>query len=130
MDEFTITIPRERPFATVVGLVVGGIAARHEVTLDVLDDLQLALDGVLERTDDDHEGQLTVELRIEGGTIAAFVGPVTESTAAELEEEAGDSLGLRRLLETVVDSVRISERDGGPWIELRKGYELAGTESA
>jgi hypothetical protein len=130
MDEFTISIPRERPFATVVGLVVGGIAARHEVTLDVLDDLQLALDGVLERTDDDHEGQLTIELRVEGGTIAANIGPVTESAAAELEEEAGESLGLRRLLETVVDSVRISERDGGPWIELRKGYELAGTESA
>ena len=130
MDEFTISIPRERPFATVVGLVVGGIAARHEVTLDVLDDLQLALDGVLERTDDDHEGQLTIELRVEGGTIAAVIGPVTESTAAELEEETGDSLSLRRLLETVVDSVRISERDGGPWIELRKGYELAGTESA
>jgi hypothetical protein len=130
MDEFTISIPRERPFAAVVGLVVGGIAARHEVTLDVLDDLQIALDGVLERTDDDHEGQLTIELRVEGGTIAAFIGPVTESTAAELEEEADDSLGLRRLLETVVDSVRISERDGGPWIELRKGYELAGTESA
>jgi len=53
-----------------------------------------------------------------------------EETAAELEEEAGESLGLRRLLETVVDSVRIAERDGGPWIELRKGYELAGTESA
>ena len=129
VDEFTISIPRERPFATVVGLVVGGIAARHEVTLDVLDDLQLALDGVLERTDDDHEGQLTIELRVEGGTIAAVIGPVTESTAAELEEDAGESLGLRRLLETVVDSVRISERDGGPWIELRKGYELAGSES-
>ncbi len=129
MDEFTISIPRERPFATVVGLVVGGIAARHEVTLDVLDDLQLALDGVLERTDDDHEGQLTIELRVEGGTIAAVIGPVTESTAAELEEDAGESLGLRRLLETVVDSVRVSERDGGPWIELRKGYELAGSES-
>ena len=130
MDEFTISIPREGPFATVVGLVVGGIAARHEVTLDVLDDLQLALDRVLERTDDDHEGQLTIELRVEGGTIAAFIGPVTESTAAELEQEPGDALGLRRLLETVVDTVTISERDGGPWIELRKGYELAGTELA
>ena len=129
MDEFTISIPRERPFATVAGLVVGGIAARHDVTLDVLDDLQLALDGVLERTDDDHEGQVTIELRVEGGTIAAFIGPVTESTAAELEEEAGDSLGLRRLLETVVDSVTLTERDGGPWVELRKGYELAGSES-
>lgn len=129
MDEFTITIPRERPFATVVGLVVGGIAARHEVTLDVLDDLQLALDGILERTDDDHEGQLTIELRVEGGTIAALIGPVTASTAAELEEEAGDAIGLRRLLETVVDSVTVAERDGGPWVELRKGYELAGSES-
>jgi hypothetical protein len=129
MDEFAISIPRERPFATVVGLVVGGIAARHEVTLDVLDDLQLALDEVLERTDDDHVRQLTIELRVQVGTIAAFIGPVTASTAAELEEEAGDSLGLRRLLETVVDSVAVSERDGGPWIELRKGYELAGSES-
>ena len=129
MDEFTISIPRERPFATVVGLVVGGIAARHEVTLDVLDDLQLALDGVLERSDDDQEGELTIELRIEGGTIAAFIGPVTASTAAELEEEAGDAIGLRRLLETVVDSVTLAERDGGPWVELRKGYELAGSES-
>ena len=130
MDEFTITIPRERPFATVVGLVVGGIAARHEVTLDVLDDLQLALDGVLERTDDDHEGQLTIEVRFEEGTIEALIGPVTTSTAAELEEEAGESLGLRRLREAVVDSVTVSERDGGPWIEIRKGYELAGSESA
>ena len=129
MDEFTISIPRERPFATVVGLVVGGIAARHEVTLDVLDDLQLALDGVLERTDDDHEGQLTIELRVEGGTIAAVIGPVTASTAAELEQEAGDAIGLRRLLETVVDSVTVAERDGGPWVELHKGYELARSES-
>ena len=130
MDEFTISIPRERPFAAVVGLVVGGIAARHEVTLDVLDDLQLALDGVLERTDDDHEGQLTIELRIEGGTIAAFIGPVTESTAAELEEEAGDSLGLRRLLETVVDSVRSPSGTADRGSSCARAIRLAGTESA
>ena len=128
MDEFTISIPRERPFATVAGLVIGGIVARHEVTLDVFDDLQLALDGVLERSDED-DGQVTIQVRIENGTIATVIGPVTESTAAELQQEAGESLGLRRLLETVVDSVTLSERDGGSWIELRKGYELAGSES-
>jgi hypothetical protein len=130
MDEFTISIPRERPFAAVVGLVLGGIAARHDVTLDVLDDLQLALDELLERTDDDDEGQITIDVRVEGGTIAASVGPVTDSTAAELDHEAGDSLDLRRLLEAVVDSVTLSQRDGGSWVELRKGYELAGTETA
>ena len=128
MDEFTISIPRERPFATVAGLVIGGIVARHDVTLDVLNDLQLALDGVLERSDED-EGQVTIEIRVDNGTIATFIGPVTESTAAELEQEAGDSLGLRRLLETVVDSVTLSERESGSWIELRKGYERAGGKS-
>jgi hypothetical protein len=128
MDEFTISIPRERPFATVAGLVIGGIVARHDVTLDVLNDLQLALDGVLERSDEE-EGQVTIEVRVDNGTIATFIGPVTESTAAELEQDADDSLGLRRLLETVVDSVTLSERESGSWIELRKGYELAGSES-
>jgi hypothetical protein len=128
MDEFTISIPRERPFATVAGLVIGGIVARHDVTLDVLNDLQLALDGVLERSDED-ESQVTIEIRVDNGTIATFIGPVTESTAAELEQEAGDSLGLRRLLETVVDSVTLAERESGSWIELRKDYELAGRES-
>jgi hypothetical protein len=127
MDEFTISIPRERPFATVAGLVIGGIVARHEVTLDVLDDLQLALDGVLERSDEDG-GQVTIQVRIDNGTIATVIGPVTESTAAELEQEADETLGLRRLLETVVDSVTLSEREGSSWIELRKGYELAGSE--
>src|SRR5215212_10150562 len=116
MDEFSISIPRERPFAAVAGLVIGGIVARHDVTLDFLDDLQLALDGVLERSDED-EGQVTIHVRIENGTIAAMIGPVTESTTAELEQEAGDALGLRRLLETVVDSVTVSEREGSSWIE-------------
>jgi hypothetical protein len=128
MDEFTISIPRERPFATVAGLVIGGIVARHDVTLDVLSDLQLALDGVLERSDED-EGQVTIEIRVDNGMIATFIGPVTGDTAAELEQDPGDSLGLRRLLETVVDSVTLSERESGSWIELRKGYELAGSKS-
>ena len=51
------------------------------------------------------------------------------TTATALEEEAGDGLGLRRLLETTMDSVTLSERDGGAWVELRKGYALAGSES-
>jgi len=127
MDEFTISIPRERPFAAVAGLVVGGIAARHDVTLDALEDLQLALDSLLERAH--AEGAVTIDLRIEHGTIAAAVGPVTASTVSELEREPDESLGLRRLLDTVVDAVTLSERDGGVWVEVRKAYELAGTES-
>ena len=68
MDEFTIHIPRERPFSAVADLVVGGIAARHDVTLDVLDDLQLALDTLLEHDEADERqvGIVVLEQRVEG----------------------------------------------------------------
>ena len=127
MDEFTIHIPRERPFSAVADLVVGGIAARHDITLDVLDDLQLALDSLLEHDDED-DGEVGIVLRVAGATIEASVGPVALKTRAALEEEAGDGLGLRRLLETTMDSVTLSEREGGSWVELRRGYVLAETE--
>jgi anti-sigma regulatory factor (Ser/Thr protein kinase) len=127
MDEFTIHIPRERPFSAVADLVVGGIAARHDVTLDVLDDVQLALDSLLEHDEAD-DSEVGIVLRVAGDAIEATVGPLTRKTAAALEEEAGEGLGLRRLLETTMDSFTLSERDGGSWVELRKGYALAGTE--
>jgi hypothetical protein len=57
--------------------------------------------------------------------IDAAVGPFDAAAVRELESEAGAGLGLRRLLETVVDDVSVTERDGGKWVELRKGYQLA-----
>jgi len=127
MDEFTIHIPRERLFSAVADLVVGGIAARHEVTLDVLDDIQLALDALLEHDDAD-EGEVGIVLRVADDTIEASVGPLAQKTAAALEEEAGDGVGLRRLLETTMDSVSLSNRDGAAWVDLRKSYVFVGTE--
>ena len=128
MDEFTIHIPRERPFSAIADLVVGGIAARHDVTLDVLDDLQLAFDALLDHDETD-EREIGIILRVADGTIEASVGPLGRTTATALQEEAGDGLGLRRLLQMTMDSVRLNERDGGAWVELRKGYVLAGSES-
>ena len=126
MDEIVIDIPRERPFSAVADLVLGGVAARHEMTLDVLDDLQLALASLLDHGDDD--GQVQVVLRVEPDAIEASVGPVGDSTAEELGQAADERLGLRRLLDTVVDEVSVSERDGASWVSLRKGYALAGAE--
>ena len=108
--------------------MVGGIAARHDVTLDVLDDLQLALESLLEHDDAD-DGEVAIVLRVDDDTIEAAVGPLAQTTAAALEEETGDGLGLRRLLEATMDGVTLSERDGGAWVELRKGYAHAGIET-
>jgi len=127
MEEFTIQIPRERLYSAVADLVVGGIAARHDVTLDVLDDLQLALGSLLEHDGAD-EREIEIVLRVAGDTIEATVGPLGSATAAALEEEAGDGLDLRRLLTATMDSVKLKEREGGSFVELRKGYALVGSE--
>ena len=125
LDTVEITIPRERDFSIVAELVVGGIAARHDVTLEALDDLQLALGSLLEHDEAD-DGEINVLLRVGEDAIDVSVGPVGERTVAELEGDAGDALGLRRLLDTTVDDATLSERDGGTWVDLRKGFALGG----
>jgi hypothetical protein len=128
MEEFTISLPRERSFGTVAELVVGGIAARHDVTLDVLDDLQLALDALLDHGDTD-EGEVSIVLRVEDSTIELLLGPLPAAAASDLDSEAGAGIGLKRVLEATVDSVGVTERDGCSWVELRKAYERAETAS-
>ena len=92
LDTVEITIPRERDFSIVAELVIGGIAARHAVTLEALDDLQLALGSLLEHEDGD--GEVSVLLQVGDGSIDVSVGPVGERTVAELEREPGETLGL------------------------------------
>ena len=117
-DEITLTIPREEPFHEVAHLVLGGVAARLALTFEILDDLETALDAVLERAAID--GQVTVRLRLEDGAIRAAVGPVTESVRPELELGPGDDVTLRRILDTVVDGYAF---DPNGWLELTKRIE-------
>ncbi|HEY7796023.1 MAG TPA: hypothetical protein VIA10_18605 [Gaiellaceae bacterium] len=126
MDEFTITIPRKREFGTVAGLVVGGVAARHELTLDVLDDLQLALDALLDRVGTDG-ADVTIVLKLDVGSIGMSVGPLPADVTTALDGDAGSGIDLKRVLGAVVDEVGVAARDGGSWVELRKSYALAGS---
>ena len=120
-DEITLTIPREQPFHEVAHLVLAGFAARQNLTFDSLDDLETALDAVLERAEMVIDGHVTVRLRLEDGKICAAVGPLpVERLRAELEREPGGSVTLRRILDTVVDDY---ELDGEGWLELTQHVE-------
>jgi hypothetical protein len=121
-DQITLTLPRERPFFGVARLVLGGLATRLDVTVERLEELELALDGLLERRDGAEE--ITVSLDIAGDVLYAMVGPYEgDELRAELEGELGESLSLRRLLDAVVDQYEISDRDDGAWVELQKRVE-------
>jgi hypothetical protein len=115
-DEITLTIPREEPFHEVAHLVLGGFAARLNLSFESLDDLETALDAVLERASSN--GHVTVKLCLDEGSLRATVGPIRgDALRGELEREPGDEVTLRRILDTVVDGYEL-DRDG--WLELRK----------
>jgi hypothetical protein len=121
-DQVILTLPRERPFFAVARLVLGGLATRLDVTVEHLEDLELALDGLLER----HDGgsPITVSLEVEGDEFLARIGPFHGGELrAELEGDPGDGVSLQRLLAAVVDSYEVSERNDGAWIELSKRIE-------
>jgi hypothetical protein len=123
-DQITLTMPRERPFFGVARLVLGGLATRLDVTVEHLEDLELALDALLERRDGPPE--VTVALGVEEKELQASVGPFRDGQLrAELEGEPADSLSLRRLLDAVVDSYPVVDRDGSTWVDLTKRFEQA-----
>jgi anti-sigma regulatory factor (Ser/Thr protein kinase) len=118
LDQIVLTIPRERDFGAIANLVVAGIGSRHDFTLDAIDDLQLAVESLVEH-DEDGEA-IVLRLSIDRGTLQILVGPFDRETIApELASDRGE-LGLRRVLAATVDEVGLTEQDGASWIELRK----------
>ena len=126
-DEIRLQLPRERPFHRIAHLVLGGLAVRLDLTFDTLEDLQVALARAaraLRRATRD----LQLVLRVYPDAIETCVGPFDgELLRDELDRE--EAVGLRRVLDTVVDGVRIEERDGAHWVELRKEVEAAGSRA-
>jgi len=120
-DVVTLQLPRNRELFGVAHLVLGGLAARLDLTVDVIDDISTALDELLYRRE--HLGDVTVSLRLENSELRMLVGPFGGSVADELRSE-GPELGLRRVLTAVADGVELQERDGEQWVELHKAFEV------
>jgi hypothetical protein len=121
-DTITLTLPPEREFQRVAHLVLGGLAVRLNLTLEALEDLQLALDGLLETGSAEQE--VTLELSVLHNAIEASVGPFRAQSVQRALEAGADGVGLRRVLDTVVDRVEVAERNGGDWVQLTKRIDV------
>lgn len=124
-DQIILTMPRERPFFGVARLVLGGLATRLDVTVEHLEDLELALDGLLERREGGEEITLTLGVSVD--ELYAHIGPFRgRSLRDELEGDPGERLSLRRLLDAVVDRYQVDDRADGAWVALSKRFERRG----
>jgi hypothetical protein len=119
-DRIVLTIPRDG-FEDVAHLVLAGVASRLNLTYEVIDDLGTALAALIERRGE--VGDLTVELEVDEEAVTAAIGPFRgDRIRAELERRE-DGVGLRRVLETVVEGFDALDRENGVWIEVRKRAE-------
>jgi len=120
-DRITLTMPGERDFFRVAHLVVGGLAVRLDLTFENLEDLQVALATVLRES----EGEVTVSVRVQPDQIEASIGPFgSGDQELDLDREVEEGVPLRRVLETVCDSIDVVDGEGGRWVVLRKSVHV------
>ena len=118
-DEITLTIPRQPEFRRVASFVLGGLAARLSLTIESLEDIQLALDALLARAEGP-SGDVTVRLIVRDDALVTRDGPLETDVLDELEREAAERLGVRRVLDSTVDDVLVD----GDWAVLTKAVSI------
>jgi anti-sigma regulatory factor (Ser/Thr protein kinase) len=129
-DTVSLSFPRDSRYYAVARLVVGGMAAPLQMSYDALDDLQLALSSLLDHEDlatqgtgadglDDIQLRLEVDEQQLVASIGAFAPGSLERAFARTASGGGD-LGLRRLLDTIVDDVRVATERDAEWVVLTK----------
>jgi anti-sigma regulatory factor (Ser/Thr protein kinase) len=123
--DIKLRIPHEKPYHGIARLVVGGLAARLDLSYEHLDDLQLALGSVLENDEYSAGSEVTVELHVRDEGVAIVIGPLrARELRADLDRN-GDAVSLGRLLSTVVESVEVEQRPDGGWLHFEKRVPLA-----
>ena len=117
-DEIALRLPRSREYHRVAHLILGGLAVRLDLTFEHLEDLQLALAGLL--AESESPGEITVRIRVGEDTIQAVVGPFAPQAIQRRLDRDESEVSLRRLLDTVADGVEIDESPEGDWVEVTK----------
>ncbi len=120
-DEITLTLPRDADFHRVAHLVLGGLAVRMDLTVENLEDLQIALDSILGRSELE-PGDITVRMALRDGALETRVGPLPANVLDEIEREHDNELSLRRVLDSTVDDVHVD----GDTVRLTKKVSAGG----
>ena len=111
----------------VLRMLISGFASRHELPVDRLDDLELAVESVLADEPQD-EGELVLEISaVYGGLRLRLDGLLNQNLKAALlttdlfQPCQGCLLDVRLLLDSLLDGHRILDADAHPFaIEMEK----------
>jgi serine/threonine-protein kinase RsbW len=122
-DVVRISVPARAEFLHVVRTVVGSVAARHDLTIDAIEDLRIAVDEAC--------AQL---LSARGSSISVEIGPLGDgieticSTDADVDDWPPDGIQhslAAQVLQGLSDTVRWERSAAGP--AVRVGKRAVGT---
>ncbi|MEI6451476.1 MAG: hypothetical protein WCP98_16240 [Actinomycetes bacterium] len=121
-ERIDLEMPATLNALSTVRMVLGGLGARLDFSLDDLDDLYLATDGLLRSAlDADPLDRLSVEILIDNGVLRFAAGTFKSAKLrAEVTTYAEGCLDLCMLLRRTVDDVLFEDADGAYRIVLIK----------
>ncbi len=107
MDRVTLSVPADAAFGTTLRLVVGGLGSRTHLSIEQVDELQLAVEAVVAQRAA-AEGSVCLEADVDGSELVLRLGPFVP----DADQPA------RRVLAQLVQRVGVVTREGDEWIEL------------
>ena len=125
-ERIDLEVPATLNALPTVRMVLGGLAARLDFSLDDLEDIYLATDEVLRTAlDADALDRLSVEMLVDDGVLRFAAGTFKSAKLrADVSIHAEDCLDLCMLLRRTVDDV-VFEDEGGAYrivlVKRRKG---------
>lgn len=125
-ERIALEMPATATALSTVRLLLGGLGARLDFSLDDLEDMYLATDELLRTAlEADPVDRLSVEVLLDGGVLRLTAGTFKSAKLrADVTMHAEDCLDLCMLLRRTVDDV-VLEEEGGAYrivlVKRRKG---------
>jgi hypothetical protein len=114
-EQISLQVPATLSALTTVRMVLGGLGARLDLSLDELDDLYLATDRLLQAAlDVEQLDLLEVDMTVADGALRVTAGSFrTEALRAQVAVTPGGCIDLCTLLQRLVDDVVLQDADDG-----------------
>jgi len=113
-ERISLEVPATLNALSTVRMVLGGLGARLDFSLDDLDDLFLATDRLLEAAlDAERLDSLRVLVMVDGATLRIAAGAFrSDELRDQVAITPGGCIDLCTLLQRLVDDVVVQEEDG------------------
>jgi hypothetical protein len=126
-ETVSLTIPHNGGFSALFHMILGGIALRRKLSLEALDDLQLAVENILAE-DKSHIGDISMSVGIAEDDLQISLAPLTDPDLRETlvhgavpAEAAGRCMDVCLLLRSLVDGFGVRELEADSYaVDLRK----------